>query len=98
MSVKLDWKSAPFVQCGKSWKQVLTVANVVARNANEATAEPMVENDGVCFLPKSGDKRSVLCWCIWQESGFSRREDVFTSNLLYKEVLYMFYLQCDLQR
>jgi hypothetical protein len=24
---------------------------------------------------------SVLCWCIWQEPGFSRREDVFTCNL-----------------
>jgi hypothetical protein len=22
-----------------------------------------------------------LCWCVWQESGFSRREDVFKFNL-----------------
>jgi hypothetical protein len=27
---------------------------------------------------ESGVRRSVLCWCVWQESGFSRREDVFT--------------------
>jgi hypothetical protein len=31
--------------------------------------------------------RLDLCWCIWQESGFSRREDVFTFNLVYKEIL-----------
>jgi hypothetical protein len=28
-----------------------------------------------------------LCWCIWQESGFSLREDVFKFNLLYEEIL-----------
>jgi hypothetical protein len=28
-----------------------------------------------------------LCWCVWQESGFSRREDVFSFRLLYKEIL-----------
>jgi hypothetical protein len=26
-----------------------------------------------------------LCWCDWQESGFSRPEDVFTFNLLLKK-------------
>jgi hypothetical protein len=24
--------------------------------------------------------------CVWQESGFSRREDVFTFNLFHKEI------------
>jgi hypothetical protein len=33
---------------------------------------------------KSGVRRSVLCWCLWQEPGFSHREDI-TFNLLYKE-------------
>jgi hypothetical protein len=40
----------------------------------------------------------VLCWCVWQGSGFSRREDVFTLNLLHKEMLLIVYFQCDLQR
>jgi hypothetical protein len=35
---------------------------------------------------KSGVRMSVLFWCFWQESGFSRREDVFTFNLVYKEM------------
>jgi hypothetical protein len=28
-----------------------------------------------------------LWWCVWQESGFSRREDVFTQNLLFYNIL-----------
>jgi hypothetical protein len=28
-----------------------------------------------------------LCWCVWQESSFSDREDVFTFNLAYKGIL-----------
>jgi hypothetical protein len=32
-------------------------------------------------LPLVGVWRSVLCWCVWQESGLSRREDV--SHLIY---------------
>jgi hypothetical protein len=34
---------------------------------------------------ESGIIRSVLCRSVWKESGFSRREDVFIFNLLYKE-------------
>jgi hypothetical protein len=34
--------------------------------------------------------------CVWRESGFSRREDVFTFNLLYKEVLQILYFHCDM--
>jgi hypothetical protein len=33
----------------------------------------------------SGVRRSVLCWCVWQESGFSRREDVLTFNFLFEK-------------
>jgi hypothetical protein len=51
----------------------LTVATLVVRNADEA----MVGSGGV--------RRSVSCWCVWQESGFSRREDVFTFHLLIKK-------------
>jgi hypothetical protein len=36
-------------------------------------------------LHLAGVRWSVLCWCVWQESGFSRREDVFTWNLLQKK-------------
>jgi hypothetical protein len=32
-----------------------------------------------------GVRRSVLCWCFWQEYGFIRREDVSIFNLVYKE-------------
>jgi hypothetical protein len=39
------------------------VATLVARNANEAMVAPTVGPGGVC---------------VWQESGFSRCEDVFT--------------------
>jgi hypothetical protein len=31
--------------------------------------------------------RSDLCWCVLQDSGFSRREDGFTFDLNYKEML-----------
>lgn len=44
-----DWTSAPFLRCGKYLHQVLTVATVVARDANETVLERMVESGGVCF-------------------------------------------------
>jgi hypothetical protein len=47
---------------------------------------------------ESGVRRWVLCWCVWQESGFSRREDVFTLNLVYKEMLLILFFQCYFQR
>jgi hypothetical protein len=31
---------------------------------------------------ESGVRLSVLSWCVWQERGFSRREDVITFNFL----------------
>jgi hypothetical protein len=39
---------------------------------------------------------SVLYWCVWQESGFNRREDVFTINLNFKAfyILYTFRAIC----
>jgi hypothetical protein len=48
------------------------MATLVAKNANEAIVAPMVGSGGVC---------------VWRESGFSRREDVFTFNLVYKYIL-----------
>jgi hypothetical protein len=39
------------------------------------------------ILRLAGVWQSVLCWCVWQKSGFSRREDVFTFNLVYIGIL-----------
>jgi hypothetical protein len=41
---------------------------------------------------RSLESRSVLCWCVSQESGFSRREDVLTFNLPLKEFFINFVL------
>jgi hypothetical protein len=57
---------------------------MVARNAKEAMVAPMMGSGGVCIWHESVVRRLVLCWCVWQESGFSRREDVLTFNLLQK--------------
>jgi hypothetical protein len=66
----------------------MTVATLVARNAKEA----VMWSGGVCVWPESGVRLSVLCSCVWQESGFNHREGVFIFNLLYKDfyTLYTF--------
>jgi hypothetical protein len=86
MSVTLDWTSAPFVRWGKHWNKVLTVATLVVRNAKEVMGAPMVESGpgGVFIGRECGVRWSVLCWYMWQESGFSRREYVFTFEKFYK--------------
>jgi hypothetical protein len=71
---------------------------VAERNANEAKMTHMVGSGGVCVWWESGVKRSVLCWCVWQESGFSRSKDVFTFNLLYKEMFTDFVLSMRLAK
>jgi hypothetical protein len=65
---------------------------LVGRNADEAMVMPMVRSGGICVWRESGVRGSVLCWCVWDESGFSRREDVFKFNLVEKE----FYKLCTL--
>jgi hypothetical protein len=65
----------------KKLELILTVATLEARNGKEAVGTPMVGSGGIC---------------VWQESGFSRREDVFKFNLAYKEILYISYLCCKL--
>jgi hypothetical protein len=60
------------------------VATLAVGNENEATVMFMVEFAFGSFL-ESGIWFCV--WCIWQESAFSCCEDVFTFNLVYKEVL-----------
>jgi hypothetical protein len=34
--------------------------------------------------------------CVWQQSGFNRREDVFTFTLVYQDFLIL-YFRCELQ-
>jgi hypothetical protein len=63
------------------------VATLVTRNTNEAMVAPTVGSGGACVWRESVVRRSVLCWCVWQEFGFSRREDFFTFNLPRKEIL-----------
>jgi hypothetical protein len=63
----------------KNLNEVLTVTTLVTNNANEAEVAP--------GLAESGVTQSVLCWCVWQEFSFSRREYVFTFNLVSKEIL-----------
>jgi hypothetical protein len=46
-------------------------------NANEAMVASTVGSGGVSVWRECGVGRSVLYWCIWQESGFILREDVF---------------------
>jgi hypothetical protein len=52
---------------------------------------------GVCVWRESGVRLSVLCWCVWQESGFSRREDVFIFTLVYKDIILNIYTKIMLQ-
>jgi hypothetical protein len=46
---------------------------------------------GVCVWQESGVRRSVLCWRVLKESGLSRFEIVFIYDLLFKEILNMYF-------
>jgi hypothetical protein len=60
------------------------VVTLVARNANEVMVARMVGLAESAFGDslESGVRRSLLCRCIWQERGFSSREDVITFNIV----------------
>jgi hypothetical protein len=68
----------------KNLNYFLTVTTVVTGKANEIMAAYIlgvwrsVRFSGIWSL-ESGSR--FFCWCFWQESGFSRREDVFMFNL-----------------
>jgi hypothetical protein len=64
--------------------QVLTVATLEARSANEAIVDPMVGSAGVYVWREYGVRWSVLRWFVWWESGSSLCEGVFTLNPLKK--------------
>jgi hypothetical protein len=80
MSVMLDWTTAPLLRCGKYLNQVLALASLIARNASEA----MMESD---WSLKSGGRFCV--GMFGRNLVFSRREDVLTFNLLYKDLVYV---------
>jgi hypothetical protein len=75
------------VGCGKIKKKGLIMATLVARNANVAMVALTVGYGGVCSLKEYGVRRSVLCWYVWQEPVFRRSEDVFTYDLVNKEIV-----------
>jgi hypothetical protein len=52
----------------------------------------MVGSCRACFWRESGVRLSVLCLCVWQQYAFSRRENVFTFNLLCEEVHIYIYI------
>jgi hypothetical protein len=66
------------------------VATLVARKANEAVVAPMVG---------SGVWSQAVGFVSMRLAGiFSRRDEVFTFNLLLKDSFLILYFRCDLQR
>jgi hypothetical protein len=63
------------------------ICDFVARNAKETMLAPVMGSGSVCRWKEYGVRRSVLCRCTWQESGFSRGEDLSKINLVTK-ILY----------
>jgi hypothetical protein len=65
------------------------LVTLAARTANGSMVTLIVVTDGVCFWRESGVSSQAFfsCWYFWQGSGFSRCEDVFTCNLVYKDIL-----------
>jgi hypothetical protein len=91
-----------YIMCFEAWKcidsspcpsgftrQVLMVAPLVANNASEAVLAPRVGLEEAAFgeCLESAVRRSVLCWCVWHEYGFRRREYVYTFNLHHEDIL-----------
>jgi hypothetical protein len=82
MSVTLDRTSTPFVRCGKKLKLSSVRGDSGSKKCKRGCGGVWRSLFGGSL--GSGVRQSVLCWCVWQGSGFSRREDVFTFNLVYK--------------
>jgi hypothetical protein len=66
----------------------------VAKNENPTMVAPMVKPGGVCFYRNSGVWSQAVGFVVvlWQESYFSRSEEIFTFNFLFKK----FYKVCTL--
>jgi hypothetical protein len=54
--------------------------------------QPVMGSSGVCIWLKSGVRKSVLCYCLRQESIPNRLDDVFAFNLLHKDCFISFVL------
>jgi hypothetical protein len=74
----VEYISMSFMRCGRNLNKVLKVVTLVARNANEAMLAPMVQCGGGCSSHESEVKQSVLCWRVWDKSGFSHSENFFS--------------------
>jgi hypothetical protein len=76
----LDCASAPFVRCRKKLKLNSDGSDSSSKKCKRVYGSA----DGGVWrnLLLAGVRCSILCWYDWQESGFSRREDVFTFNLV----------------
>jgi hypothetical protein len=75
-TVGTHYMSAPFVHSGSN-KCKQDYSGTYGRGlAESAFHRSLVSGSQLCV------------WCVWQESGFSHYEDVFTFNVLYKEIMY----------
>jgi hypothetical protein len=54
----------------------------------KAMMASLVPSGGACFWWESGVRRSVLCWCVWHEFRFGRREDFFSHLFHLIKTLY----------
>jgi hypothetical protein len=76
----------------KKSNQVLALAIMVAINTTMLRTRLWYDLVETAFGGgvKSGIRRSVLCWCVWQESSFSHREYVCTFYLRRKTIANFF--------
>lgn len=93
MSVTLHWTNMPFLRCGLKFKISPDDSDSGSKNINKPMVATVLVSGGVCGWREFGVKRSVLCWCRWEKSGFSRHDDVLTFNLFKKEMVYILYFQ-----
>jgi hypothetical protein len=51
---------------------------------------PVVGSGGFCVWREAGVRRSVLCWCVWEESGLSDCQYVFSHLINFKTNCYQY--------
>jgi hypothetical protein len=60
---------------------------MVGINANEAMGLPWWDLAVSAFDERVKSGGGVFCCCVCQESGFSRREDIFLFNLVHNQIV-----------
>jgi hypothetical protein len=72
-----------------SVRKLLKLSSNGGGSGNEAMVTPTVRSGGLCFWRESGvwSQAVGMCLWVWQESGFSRHEDIFIFNLFYKKII-----------